>query len=232
MAKRDNDKLARLISCINGSLEEISSEVRVFTDDSGKQYKVNIDGNMNVYTIDKSTNGYYVRNAANYPTGSNGYIYETVFVDLGRGPVKYTIGRHVLVSLVFNLDGYKYFRDSNGLLDEEIVCCHINGCKWDCRLENLEWGTSAQNLRQAHCVAGLDLHRAGLVTERKYGCCSGGTVVSCLSFREGIPGIKNEWIEQWCGNGNNKGKVEWGAKAIDSFIRFLVGNGYWKNVFI
>lgn len=231
MAKRDSIKLERLISCIEGSLVEKDSEVRVFTDDNNKQYEVNRNGDLRVYTVDKRTGREYVRNCGNFPNNKSGYIYEAVFVKVGNKVTQYTIGRHVLVSLVFNLDGYRYFRDSNGLLDEEIVCCHLNGCKWDCRLENLEWGTSAQNLRQAYCVKGLDLHRPGIVTETRSSVACDDTIVRCLCIKNEFVGIKNEWIEQWCNSGNSKKKVEWGDKAVDSFMRFMVGSGHWHDVF-
>ena len=231
MAKRDSVKLERLISCIEGSLVVRSNDVRLFTDDNNKTYEVNRNGDLRVTTIDKRTGYEIARNCGNFPNNRSGYIYEAVFVKVGDKVTQYTIGRHVLVSLVFNLSGYRYFRDSNGLLDEEIVCCHLNGCKWDCRLENLEWGTNTQNLRQAHCVAGLDLHRPGVFTEKRYCIACDDTIVSCLCIRNKFVGIKNEWIEAWCNNGNSKGKVEWGDKAIDSFIRFMVGTGHWEHAF-
>lgn len=230
MAKRDSIKLERLISCIEGSLVEKDSEVRVFTDDNNKTYEVNRNGDLRVTTIDKRTGREDVRNCGPFPNNERGYIYEAVFVKVGNKVTQYTIGRHVLVSLVFNLDGYNYFKNSNGLLDEEIVCCHINGCKWDCRLENLEWGTDAQNSRQAHCVKGLDLHRPGIFTEKRSSIAC-DTVVSCLCIRPKFVGIKNEWIEAWCNNGNSKGKVEWGDRAVDSFIKFMIGAGHWEHVF-
>lgn len=217
MANKDMTKFERLLYVIESTREESNDGETVwFVDDIGKTYEVHKDGRLFVRLAGSHT----WTQSVDQTSSQKRYKYENVFLRIGKGIDKYTVGRHDLMGWVFRMDEFKNLLDT-GIDINKIHLCHVDGDGHNNALSNVQWGTCTENKLQASIVNGLESAFPGLYTEHDY--FYGVTYVTV----EG--GIRNEWIYEYFGE-MKKGSRLWTPATLQSFVDFLYKRGYWKNI--
>lgn len=137
--------------------------------------------------------------------GSNGYK----VINLYKNGIEKTYGVHRLVAMAF-IDNHDNKREVN----------HIDGCKINNCVENLEWATPSENIRHAYDT-GLNegTSKASEARKRKVKCITTGKTYESLSEAESLTGVAYYSISKCCtGKKKSAGKLPDGTKLIWEYI--------------
>ena len=220
---RGNKSLQELLEDMtNKGLRKFYGGIYTF-DDLNRTIKVDINtGIVSKYNFENNKEDNFIEGAASLK--NDGRIYATIEY-MNEGKVcRDPIGQHRIVNMVANKSQYNYYKYTLGKVPET---CHINGCPWDNKADNLEWGTHFENARQGKIVASLEHHFPGKWT----------TVIikgPCFAIKVD-QGISNSYIQQYIDqmcNGKNVFKVKSNeyikVNILVGFIYWLYRQKYWK----
>lgn len=136
-----------------------------------------------------------------------------------RGDREMITYQHLCCNLLFHLEEFKKMREMHP--NDDLVTCHINGCKWDNRENNLEWGTPKENVLQAKMVSTLKtVFGNKYIKEVKHP----NTQISFSVLKQGI---RNSQLNEFYKTRNWSG--EKATVIAHEFVNFMISKGYWKE---
>lgn len=204
-------------------------DVYFFNDLKGVLFKVEIHKGK-VYRVDGRTKNNpepkFIEQAIEGKSKKrNGYLYIWFYHNENGANKRIDIAKHQLIAFLNNPDAY-WDLIASGVEYKDIVVCHKNGLPWDDRDCNLEFGTTAQNLKQSQVA--LLIHKAFEKADVKY-----AEYVRHVNKDAGekyflhiYQGIENKWIEEY---EKNKVDIINNLDAARRFVNWLFEKGYWKK---
>lgn len=221
---RGNKSLQELLEdMINCSLKKFYGGIYTF-EDLNRTIKVDINtGIVSKYNFETNKETLFIEGKDSLK--NDGRIYATIEYMSGGKVCRDPIGQHRIINMLAHKAQYDHYRYVLGKIPET---CHINGCPWDNRADNLEWGSHFENARQGKIVASLEHHFPGVYTTLMIkGPCTAIKVDQ---------GISNSYIQQYIDNvcgGKNVFKLKRNEEYIKlnivtGFVAWLYKQGYWK----
>lgn len=224
LSERGSKSLQELLEdMINVSLKKYYGGIYTF-EDLNRTLKVDcLEGKVSIYNFEAKKEIPFIEGKDSLK--DDGRIYATIeYRDFGKA-TRDPIGQHRIINMVAHKAQYDHYKYVLGKTPET---CHINGCPWDNRADNLEWGTHFENARQGKIVASLEHHFPGKYTTLlKKGPCI------AIKVDQGIPNSYiQEYIDTVC-SGHNVFKIKRYVEYIDAntvsyFVAWLYRQGYWK----